>query len=842
MTIKDVIDYVDRIKKNEFTTEEKTRWINEIEGYVQIQIMLLAQPECISYCYSSESEQSGISFPADNQMRLTRKLKAHVGGFLKIEGLVTYPENNLSGLAILSISDNGKLIEFEQGTFPQTGETPESAIAQIAFDGQDTELLVPAPFERLYYEYVLAKISENLEENSAQNNRLATFDETWQNYAEWYANTYKPGDGKAVFKGYYIAGKQGVPGPAGPPGKNVYNVRLTTSAESITADKTYAELTEQLEAGVMVIPVVDGKAFTSNAVKTDNTIVFTSAEDGSQPTLKGYSVNASDEWTVFTVALPTTAQVSAKYTKPASGIPKADLANDVQASLDKADAALQEHQSLAAYRTSADQDVIDGSKQDKLIAGENITIAEDGKTISATGGVSNAIEYFEVTLTAQDGVLAADKTFEQVKAAVADGKPVLKVHSDGDVLWFFLLDKSSAEIDFVGFVDEQILAYLTAKQNGSWETTVAARVTVEMLSELSDKLGNLGNLTTTAKNNLVAAINEVKQAADKKQDKLIAGENITISADGKTISATGGGGGSTSISMRVDGGYVQYSTDNGKTWVNLIAEADLKGDKGDKGDKGADGKDGAPGVYYGTTQPTGDTHPVWIDPDGDHDDGGLLPAVTAADNGKVLRVVSSAWTAADMPTGGTDMGITGATVGQIAKIAAVDASGIPTAWEPVDMPSGGSSEDMRVIKTITITADNVNSIYFNNDDNGLPFVLTKHIRIRMYGAAKNTGSTQATLYFRAGQTIGDEQLSAYPIKVNAANANYIFDFVWDLYSAVNCWYGDYAHARAATEILRRYVPSGDNNLSDITVREIKLVWSNASVFFQQGATIVVEGI
>ena len=123
---------------------------------------------------------------------------------------------------------------------------------------------------------------------------------------------------------------------------------------------------------------------------------------------------------------------------------------------------------------------------------------------------ADGLGVFEVTLTAQDGVLTADKTFEQVKAAVADGKPVLKVHSDGDVLWFFLLDKSSAEIDFVGFADEQILAYLTAKQDGSWETTVTARVTVEMLSELSDKLGNLGNLTTTAKNNLVAAINELK--------------------------------------------------------------------------------------------------------------------------------------------------------------------------------------------------------------------------------------------------------------------------------------------------------------------------------------------
>ena len=36
-------------------------------------------------------------------------------------------------------------------------------------------------------------------------------------------------------------------------------------------------------------------------------------------------------------------------------------------------------------------------------------------------------------------------------------------------------------------------------------------------------------------------------------------------------------------------------------------------------------------------------------------------------------------------TGGTDMGITGAKVGQIAKITAVDDTGKPTAWSPVDM-------------------------------------------------------------------------------------------------------------------------------------------------------------
>ena len=53
--------------------------------------------------------------------------------------------------------------------------------------------------------------------------------------------------------------------------------------------------------------------------------------------------------------------------------------------------------------------------------------------------------------------------------------------------------------------------------------------------------------------------------------------------DGKAIKALD------NIAMRVDSGYIQYSTDNGKTWVNLIAEADLKGDKGDPGIPGKDG-------------------------------------------------------------------------------------------------------------------------------------------------------------------------------------------------------------------------------------------------------------
>ena len=48
------------------------------------------------------------------------------------------------------------------------------------------------------------------------------------------------------------------------------------------------------------------------------------------------------------------------------------------------------------------------------------------------------------------------------------------------------------------------------------------------------------------------------------------------------------------------------------------------------------------------------------------------------------------------------LNITGATVGQIAKITAVDDSGKPTAWEAVDMPSGGGSDGWTEIGEITL--------------------------------------------------------------------------------------------------------------------------------------------
>ena len=88
------------------------------------------------------------------------------------------------------------------------------------------------------------------------------------------------------------------------------------------------------------------------------------------------------------------------------------------------------------------------------------------------------------------------------------------------------------------------------------------------------QIGNLADLTTEEKKNLVAAINEAARSG-------------------------GGSGGAGTIDMRVADGYIQYNNDDGTTWKNLIAIADLKGADGKDGTNGTDGapgKDGADGA------------------------------------------------------------------------------------------------------------------------------------------------------------------------------------------------------------------------------------------------------
>ena len=102
-----------------------------------------------------------------------------------------------------------------------------------------------------------------------------------------------------------------------------------------------------------------------------------------------------------------------------------------------------------------------------------------------------------------------------------------------------------------------------------------------------------------------------------------------------------------------------------------------------------EGLRGSAGIIVSETEPTDESHPVWIRPSGEY-------------------IVEN-------------LGITGATVGQTVKIKTVDGNGVPTEWEAADAASG---EDWEFINEIS-TNEWISSVTINQDSNGNPFSLKK---------------------------------------------------------------------------------------------------------------------
>lgn len=88
------------------------------------------------------------------------------------------------------------------------------------------------------------------------------------------------------------------------------------------------------------------------------------------------------------------------------------------------------------------------------------------------------------------------------------------------------------------------------------------------------------------------------------------------------------------------------------------------------------------------------------------------------------------------------LGITGATVGQIAKITAVDETGKPTAWEPVEMANGEKPWDWELINEVTIPdgSDEVEKLTIDVDSSGKPFKLHRFMLFGSY--PKYTGESE----------------------------------------------------------------------------------------------------
>lgn len=266
-------------------------------------------------------------------------------------------------------------------------------------------------------------------------------------------------------------------------------------------------------------------------------------------------------------------------------------------------------------------------------------------------GENNAVRVVWPGIVEKYAKLYGKGRFELVVVQKGKAYPAVVSVTGADLVW----DVHAADVATAEVGSLELIYYVgdTIAKSQTWETIVVASKSADGMTEppedparawfdeIKRQIGDLNKLTTNAKENLVAAINEAAR--------------------------TGSGGGGT-VEMRVDGGYIQYSTD-GVTWKNLIAVASLEGKPGkdgEPGEPGAPGKDGEPGK------------------------DGHTPKIAATKTGKTTSVTADGVEIAQIKDGedaaaDPTLGITGAQVGQIAKITAVDTDGKPTAWEPVEM-------------------------------------------------------------------------------------------------------------------------------------------------------------
>lgn len=222
-----------------------------------------------------------------------------------------------------------------------------------------------------------------------------------------------------------------------------------------------------------------------------------------------------------------------------------------------------------------------------------------------------------------------------------------------------------------------------------------------------------------------------------------------------------------------------------------------KGEKGDKGDPGAQGIRGEKGET-GPVGPQGETG----------------PAGPKGADGK----------------DGAGMDVTGAKVGQIAKITAVDAAGKPTEWEAVDIPSGGS-ETWELITQYTYTdGDELNAIVATFD-------VGKYKKIYIEGHVVLTVANRPKIY------INNEQIGA-PDALASSNqtSGTIRDLVCDYGTGLICftssrypdnqyhWNGN--SAGNAT----------NNHISMLDVSRVELNSGHSLTLFMKGTDIKIKGV
>jgi rRNA maturation endonuclease Nob1 len=155
--------------------------------------------------------------------------------------------------------------------------------------------------------------------------------------------------------------------------------------------------------------------------------------------------------------------------------------------------------------------------------------------------VTETLEYETSQITTADAFAAGDKVYWNAgtkKFTTVPGSGqfcgvVTTAKDDNDVIWFvFVGMANSPESDVIGELDN-----LTTAAKGSIVAAINEVKAAADAAEESTAIGTLAELTTTAKGSVVAAVNEVNGAVDDVAGDIGDKANLTTTAKGDLVAA-----------------------------------------------------------------------------------------------------------------------------------------------------------------------------------------------------------------------------------------------------------------------------------------------------------------
>lgn len=308
----------------------------------------------------------------------------------------------------------------------------------------------------------------------------------------------------------------------------------------------------------------------------------------------------------------------------------------------------------------------------------------------------------------------------------------------------FTVTSAETSIAGIGKCELTYIANGTIAKSATWETVVLNSLTGQTPSEppeepakswftsIQGQIGNLAELATASKDNLVAAINEAAQSGGGGGASIEL--DTTLTQSGKAADAKAVGDALAGKQPKGD-----YLTQNELQSATNAALAQAKESGEFDGADGITPSIGNNGNWYIGTTDTGKPSR------GEKGDPGDSPDMTAYRTAEAQDVIDA---------GKQDTLIqSGASVGQIAKITAVDDTGKPTAWQAVDMPSGGS-EVWRYLGKFE-TSEEVSSIVVSKDADGNSFALKKVIVSGLIAANNAAFTGWMKMYDQNGTVVFD---------------------------------------------------------------------------------------